>query len=95
MTKLPSSQDSIVGVFGCHGSSNLRGQVVQFNSSDTSIKTADDLKSDGWGIDVVHIESIAKFLDSRRDLVKVHRLLTAIPFLDEHTIFAFLNHPAI
>ena len=79
-------------MLGGHDGRNLRCQVIQLDGGDTRIQPTNDLESDGWRIDVIHVKAIAEFLDSRGDLVKVNRLFAAVTLADEHTILAIFDH---
>ena len=59
-------------------------EIVELSGCDTTINPRDDLLSDSDGVDMVHVQAVAKPRDTCRDLVELNALLTPIALLDVH-----------
>jgi hypothetical protein len=52
----------------------LCGELVELGGGDTGVKALDDLHRDPLRADIVRVETVAKLLDARRDLVELNLL---------------------
>ena len=80
----PGCQDGVIRMFGGHRGGSFGSQVVKFDRGHAGVDAVDDLNGDGDGVDEVHVESVAEFLDPRSDLVEVDELPAAVPLEDNH-----------
>ena len=60
------------------GARETTDKIVQLDSGNATIDAGDDLLRDGDGVDMVHVETIAKPRHPGRDLVELDTFLAAI-----------------
>ena len=89
---IPSGKDGVVRMTCGHGGGNLRSEVVELHGGDPGVETVDHLEGDLGGVDVVHVKTVAKLLNTTGDLVKVDRLLPTVPLDHCHLLAVNLGH---